>query len=81
MVLIFFFWSERKFEEDIDQCPRVLLTIHKLELWKTDLDPAFSGRSHVIISLLQDYRHGSSTANSLLQPIGFKLYKVKQLSL
>ncbi|KAL5014581.1 hypothetical protein ScPMuIL_008851 [Solemya velum] len=37
----------------------------------------FHGKCHVIISFLQDYRHGPMTANSLLVPIGFSIYKCK----
>lgn len=40
------------------------------------LPPTLQEKRHVLISLLQDYRHGPSTANSLLVPIGFCLYKV-----
>ncbi|XP_060606456.1 uncharacterized protein LOC132758775 isoform X2 [Ruditapes philippinarum] len=39
--------------------------------------PGYHGKSHLIISLLQDYRHGAPTANSLLVPIGFSIYKTK----
>eukprot|EP00106_Octopus_bimaculoides_P001346 XP_014768788.1 PREDICTED: uncharacterized protein LOC106868161 [Octopus bimaculoides] len=70
-------WTKRNNSFDMDQNPRILLTVHKLDAWKSDLDTVFSGRSHVIISLLQDYRHGSSTANNLIQPIGFCIYKTK----
>lgn len=38
--------------------------------------PPFHGKSHVLISLLQDCRHGPSTVNSLLVPIGLWVYKV-----
>ncbi|KAK7092094.1 hypothetical protein V1264_009695 [Littorina saxatilis] len=39
--------------------------------------PTLQGKRHVIVSLLQDYRHGANTANSLLVPIGFCVYKCK----
>ncbi|CAG5121257.1 unnamed protein product, partial [Candidula unifasciata] len=41
------------------------------------LPPTLQEKRHVLISLLQDYRHGKLTANSLLVPIGFCLYKTK----
>ncbi|PVD32071.1 hypothetical protein C0Q70_07499 [Pomacea canaliculata] len=39
--------------------------------------PTLQGKRHVIVSLVQDYRHGAITANSLLVPIGFCLYRSK----
>ncbi|KAK7495173.1 hypothetical protein BaRGS_00013583, partial [Batillaria attramentaria] len=39
--------------------------------------PTLQGKRHVLVSLMQDYRHGAPTANSLLVPIGFCLYKSK----
>ncbi|GFR83450.1 calpain-13 [Elysia marginata] len=39
--------------------------------------PTLQERRHVLVSLLQDYRHGPSTANSLTIPIGFCLYKAR----
>ncbi|XP_069105998.1 uncharacterized protein [Argopecten irradians] len=39
--------------------------------------PPFRGKSHVLISLLQDCRHGPTTENSLLVPIGFGVYRTK----
>lgn len=39
--------------------------------------PTLQGKRHVIVSLVQDYRHGAITANSLLVPIGFCLYRVR----
>ena len=39
--------------------------------------PTLQTKRHVIVSLMQDYRHGAVTANSLLIPIGFCVYKVR----
>ena len=56
--------------------PRILLSILHPDAVNQIVAVEYHGKSHVIISLLQDYRHGSSTANSLLVSIGFSLYKV-----
>jgi len=56
--------------------PRIHFAVTKLEALNEPVNPTFRGKSHVIMSLLQDYRHGPSTANSLLVPIGFCVYKV-----
>lgn len=57
--------------------PRIHLDIVQPDAVNQIVAPEYHGKCHVIISLLQDYRHGSSTANSLLVSIGFSLYKVR----
>jgi len=42
--------------------------------------PTMQSKRHVIVSLLQDYRHGAVTANSLLVPIGFCVYKARAVT-
>ena len=56
--------------------PRMLLNIIHPDAVNEIVAPGYHGKSHMIISLLQDYRHGAPTANSLLVPIGFTIYKV-----
>ncbi|WAR16557.1 hypothetical protein MAR_031151 [Mya arenaria] len=55
--------------------PRILLNILHPDAINRIVAPGYHGRSHVIVSLMQDYRHGAKTANSLLMPIGFSIYK------
>ncbi|KAL4217684.1 Calpain-1 catalytic subunit [Mactra antiquata] len=57
--------------------PRILLNILHPDAINQIVAPGYYGKSHVIVSLLQDYRHGAKTANSLLVPIGFSVYKTK----
>ncbi|KAK6168051.1 hypothetical protein SNE40_021953 [Patella caerulea] len=60
--------------------PRILFSITRTnDIVDPNLTPRMNGKRHVVISLLQDYRHGPSTANSLLLPIGFCLYKAKNI--
>ncbi|ESO83134.1 hypothetical protein LOTGIDRAFT_169536 [Lottia gigantea] len=60
--------------------PRILFTVSRTnEVLDPNLVPRMQGKRHVIISVLQDYRHGPSTANSLLFPIGFCLYRAKNI--
>ena len=56
--------------------PRILMTILHPDATNQIIAPGYHGKSHMVISLLQDYRHGAPTANSLLVPIGFSVYKV-----
>ncbi|OWF34953.1 Calpain-9 [Mizuhopecten yessoensis] len=58
--------------------PRICFAINNGQTSDDTISPPpFRGKSHVLISLLQDCRHGPSTANSLLVPIGFGVYKTK----
>ncbi|GFO35477.1 calpain-13 [Plakobranchus ocellatus] len=56
---------------------RVHFLVTRKELRDPLVPPTLQERRHVLVSLLQDYRHGPSTANSLTIPIGFCLYKSK----
>ncbi len=57
--------------------PRLLFAITKADAINEIVPTCLHGKSHVIISVMQDYRQGSSTANSMLVNIGFALYKVR----
>ncbi|XP_033726509.1 uncharacterized protein LOC117316119 [Pecten maximus] len=58
--------------------PRICFAINSSQASDDTISPPpFRGKSHVLISLLQDCRHGPSTANSLLIPIGFGVYRTK----
>ncbi|KAH3710459.1 hypothetical protein DPMN_069941 [Dreissena polymorpha] len=57
--------------------PRIPLHVLHPDAINRVVAPGYHGKSHVIISLVQDYRHGAKTANSLLMPIGFSVYKTK----
>ncbi|XP_060069829.1 uncharacterized protein LOC132549877 [Ylistrum balloti] len=58
--------------------PRICFAINSSHNSNDQISPPpFRGKSHVLISLLQDCRHGPSTANSLLVPIGFGVYRTK----
>ena len=66
-----------RFESDMhSKNPRVYFAVTKADEGNEYSSQAFLGKAHVVISLLQDYRHGPSTANSLLFPVGFCVYKV-----
>ncbi|XP_064597454.1 LOW QUALITY PROTEIN: calpain-1 catalytic subunit-like [Liolophura sinensis] len=56
---------------------RVLLTITKPDPVNENIALDFEGRSHVLISLIQDYRRGSSISGILMAHIGFYVYKTK----
>ncbi|XP_041362152.1 uncharacterized protein LOC121378117 [Gigantopelta aegis] len=56
--------------------PRIMFAVAKTDVTDS-VTVGMQGKRHVLISVLQDYRHGPSTANSLLVPIGFCLYKAK----
>jgi len=58
--------------------PRIPLNILHPDAVNQIVAPCYHGKSHVIISLIQDYRHGAPTANNLLVPIGFSIYKVSE---
>ncbi|CAL1546101.1 unnamed protein product [Lymnaea stagnalis] len=55
---------------------RVYFLVTRHELKDPLVPPTLQDKRHVLISLIQDYRHGPCTANSLLVPIGFCLYRV-----
>ncbi|XP_055879275.1 uncharacterized protein LOC106058299 [Biomphalaria glabrata] len=56
---------------------RVYFLVTRHELKDPLVPPTLQDKRHVLISLIQDYRHGAGTANSLLVPIGFCLYRTK----
>ncbi|XP_059144005.1 calpain-3-like [Physella acuta] len=56
---------------------RVYFLVTRHEVKDPLVTPTLQDKRHVLISLIQDYRHGPSTANSLLVPIGFCLYRTK----
>ena len=57
--------------------PRILLTLRRKGNNNELVPENLRCKVHVIISLLQDYRSGISTANSLFVPIGIAVFKVR----
>ncbi|XP_046561732.1 calpain-3-like isoform X1 [Haliotis rubra] len=57
--------------------PRILFHVSRADVSDDIISPSMQSKRHVLISVLQDYRHGPSTANSLLVPVGFCIYKTK----
>lgn len=60
---------------NLSKCPRVYFTISKSGVINEMIPQNYHGKSHILVSLLQDYRRGSTYGQ--LVPIGFGLYKVK----
>ncbi|KAH9488425.1 hypothetical protein Btru_052368 [Bulinus truncatus] len=56
---------------------RVYFLVTRHEIKDPLVPPTLQEKRHVLVSLIQDYRHGAGTANSLLVPIGFCLYRTK----
>ncbi|XP_071143608.1 uncharacterized protein [Mytilus edulis] len=60
---------------NLSKCPRVYFTISKPGVINEMIPQNYHGKSHILVSLLQDYRRGSTYGQ--LVPIGFGLYKCK----
>lgn len=70
-------WT-KKDSPNLSNCPRIHFAICKQDVTNEIIPQNYHGKSHVLISLLQDYRRGPTVNNSQLVPIGFCLYKCKQ---
>ena len=56
--------------------PRILFDITATDAASDVVPVSLHDRSHVVISLMQDYRQGTRTSNSMLLAIGFCVYRV-----
>ena len=61
--------------------PRIPFDITSTDAASDVIPPHMHDKSHVIISLMQDYRQGTRTSNSMLLAIGFCVYKVTSYKL
>ncbi|KAI0207694.1 hypothetical protein LSAT2_007675, partial [Lamellibrachia satsuma] len=57
--------------------PRIVFVIPRPDAVDAITPPSVQGKSHVIISLLQDYRERARATNSILMVLGFCIYKSK----
>ncbi len=57
--------------------PRIHFDIATCDVTDDVTAEALQHKSHVLISLMQDYRQGTRTSNSMLLAIGFCVYKVR----
>ena len=56
--------------------PRISFDITTTDAASDVVPVSLHDRSHVVISLMQDYRQGTRTSNSMLLAIGFCVYRV-----
>ena len=56
--------------------PRISFDITATDAASDVVPVSLHDRSHVVISLMQDYRQGTRTSNSMLLAIGFCVYRV-----
>ena len=61
--------------------PRISFDITATDAASDVVPASLHDRSHVVISLMQDYRQGTRTSNSMLLAIGFCVYRVSRPSL